>query len=166
MTESLVDVALLAYGGPETAEQVVPFLERLMGRTPDPGTVAAVQERYALIGGASPLPAITARQAAALELKLGERLGGPVRVRHGFLYTEPGVADLRPFSGRAPGGRAAHEPVLLPAHERQVQGADRRRRGPRHRRRRPRDPAARGLVLQPGVRPRAQPPHRRGVRLL
>ena len=56
MTESLVDVALLAYGGPESPEQIVPFLERLMGRTPDPGTIAAVQERYALIGGASPLP--------------------------------------------------------------------------------------------------------------
>ncbi len=119
MTESLVDVALLAYGGPETAEQVVPFLERLMGRTPDPGTVAAVQERYALIGGSSPLPAITARQAAALELKLGERLGGPVRVRHGFLYTEPGVQacvrsldapkvvalPMSPFSSRLTSGR-------------------------------------------------------------
>ena len=100
MTESLVDVALLAYGGPESPEQVVPFLERLMGRTPDPGTIAAVQERYALIGGASPLPAITARQAAALELKLGEKLGAPVRVRHGFLYTEPGVqACLRSLDG-------------------------------------------------------------------
>jgi ferrochelatase len=119
MTESLVDVALLAYGGPESAEQVVPFLERLMGRTPDPGTVAAVQERYALIGGASPLPAITARQAAALELKLVERFGGPVRVRHGFLYTEPGVQacvrsldapkvvalPMSPFSSRLTSGR-------------------------------------------------------------
>ena len=64
MTESLVDVALLAYGGPESPEQIVPFLERLMGRTPDPGTIAAVQERYALIGGASPLPAITVAPGA------------------------------------------------------------------------------------------------------
>jgi hypothetical protein len=45
MTESLVDVALLAYGGPESAEQIVPFLERLMGRAPEPGTIVAVQER-------------------------------------------------------------------------------------------------------------------------
>ena len=51
MTESLVDVALLAYGGPQSPQQVVPFLERLMGRTPEPGTIAVVQERYALIGG-------------------------------------------------------------------------------------------------------------------
>jgi len=119
MTESLVDVALLAYGGPESPEQIVPFLERLMGRTPDPGTVAAVKERYALIGGASPLPAITARQAAALQARLAQELSFPVRVRHGFLYTEPGVQacvrslharevvalPMSPFSSRLTSGR-------------------------------------------------------------
>jgi ferrochelatase len=119
MTESAVDVALLAYGGPESPEQVVPFLERLMGRTPDPGTVASVQERYALIGGASPLPAITARQALALQARLARELALPVRVRHGFLYTEPSVADcvraldadglvalpMSPFSSRLTSGR-------------------------------------------------------------
>ena len=56
MTESLVDVALLAYGGPESPEQIVPFLERLMGRAPDAGRSPSCRERYALIGGASPLP--------------------------------------------------------------------------------------------------------------
>jgi ferrochelatase len=119
MTESLVDVALLAYGGPESAEQVVPFLERLMARAPDPGTVAAVQERYALIGGSSPLPAITARQARALQAKLTEELAFPIRVRHGFLYSEPSVVDcvrsldahevvalpMSPFSSRLTSGR-------------------------------------------------------------
>jgi ferrochelatase len=119
MTESLVDVALLAYGGPESPEQVVPFLERLMGRSPDPGTIAAVQERYALIGGGSPLPAITARQAVALQAKLVQELAFPIRVRHGFLYAEPGVLDcvrsldahevvalpMSPFSSRLTSGR-------------------------------------------------------------
>ena len=119
MTESLVDVALLAYGGPESPEQIVPFLERLMGRTPDPGTIAAVKERYALIGGASPLPGITARQALALQAKLVQELAFPIRVRHGFLYTEPGVVDcvrsldahevvalpMSPFSSRLTSGR-------------------------------------------------------------
>jgi ferrochelatase len=131
MTESLVDVALLAYGGPQGPEQVVPFLERLMARAPDPGTVAAVQERYALIGGASPLPAITARQAQALEVRLGKDLDMPVRVRHGFLYTEPSIEEcvraldapqvvalpMSPFSSRLTSGRyklritAAEEPA-------------------------------------------------------
>jgi ferrochelatase len=121
MNDSLVDVALLAYGGPESPEQVVPFLERLMGRTPDAGTIAAVKERYALIGGASPLPAITARQAAALQATLRRQLAFPVRVRHGFLYTEPSVGDciraldapelvalpMSPFSSRLTSGRYA-----------------------------------------------------------
>ena len=93
MTESLIDVALLAYGGPESPEQIVPFLERLMGRSPEPGTVAAVQERYALIGGASPLPAITVRQTLALQARLVQELACPVRVRPGFLYTEPSIVD-------------------------------------------------------------------------
>ncbi len=119
MTDSLLDVALLAYGGPERSEQIVPFLERLMGRAPDPKTVTAVQERYALIGGASPLPGTTVRQAAALQATLTAKLPFPVRVRHGFLYTEPSVAScvrgldahqvlalpMSPFSSRLTSGR-------------------------------------------------------------
>ncbi len=107
MTESLVDVALLAYGGPESPDQVVEFLRRLMGREPDAGTVRVVQERYALIGGASPLPAITVRQAAALQAKLVQELAFPIRVRPGYLYGEPGVSDcVRALD--------AHEVLALP----------------------------------------------------
>jgi protoporphyrin/coproporphyrin ferrochelatase len=117
--ESIVDIALLAYGGPETAEQIPSFLRRLMGREPDPRTLAVVEERYRLIGGASPLPGITVRQARALEARLALQLPFPVRVRHGFLYTEPTVADclaeldahdvialpLSPFASRLTTGR-------------------------------------------------------------
>jgi protoporphyrin/coproporphyrin ferrochelatase len=94
MAGSSLDVALLAYGGPGGADEIPAFLEALMGRTPSADTLAVVRERYALIGGASPLPAITARQAKALQTRLGERLGGrPVRVRPGFLFSAPSVAD-------------------------------------------------------------------------
>ncbi len=72
MTGGSVDVALLAYGGPETPAQVAPFLERLMGRVPDAATVAAVKERYALIGGASPLPGITVRLKVVSEMNIAE----------------------------------------------------------------------------------------------
>ena len=166
MTESLVDVALLAYGGPESPEQIVPFLERLMGRTPDPGTVAAVKERYALIGGASPLPGITARQAKALQAKLvaGARLPHPRPPRLPLHRAER--RRLRALARRARGRRAAHEPLRLAAHERQVQGAAGRRRGPDDRRPRPRRPAPRGLVREPGLRADHQPARRRGARRL
>lgn len=89
-----------------------------MGRTPDAQTVAAVKERYALIGGASPLPAITARQTEALERRLADEHGDHIRVRHGFLYTQPSIADclealdapdvvalpMSPFSSRLTSG--------------------------------------------------------------
>ena len=107
MPRSLVDIALLAYGGPERPEQIPVFLRRLMGREPDPKTLAVVEERYRLIGGASPLPGITVRQARALEARLAQQLPFPARVRHGFLYTEPTVADCLAELD-------AHEVVALP----------------------------------------------------
>ena len=91
--ESMVDVVLLAFGGPADLSAVAEFLARMTGRTPTDETVAAVRERYAAIGGASPLPEITARQARALQAKLVQELVFPVRVRHGFLFAEPGVAE-------------------------------------------------------------------------
>ena len=137
VTGGSVDVALLAYGGPETPAQVAPFLERLMGRVPDAATVAAVKERYALIGGASPLPGITVRQARALQGRLTRDLPGPVRVRPGFLYGEPSVTDcvraldaaqvvalpMSPFSSRLTSGR--YRAGLAAAEDRAAGGAGR-----------------------------------------
>jgi ferrochelatase len=87
------DVALLAFGGPETVADVAPFVAALTGAAPAPGMLAAVVARYEAIGGGSPLPAITRRQAAALQGALAARLDGAVRVRPGFLYCTPTVAD-------------------------------------------------------------------------
>ena len=107
MTESFVDVALLAYGGPQEAAQIPAFLQRMTGRPANPETLKVVETRYELIGGASPLPDITARQALALQARLVEELALPIRVRHGFLYTQPTVADcLAELDG--------HEVVALP----------------------------------------------------
>jgi ferrochelatase len=107
MTESFVDVALLAYGGPQEAAQIPAFLQRMTGRPANPETLKVVEARYELIGGASPLPDITARQALALQARLVEELALSIRVRHGFLYTEPTVADcLAELDG--------HEVVALP----------------------------------------------------
>jgi protoporphyrin/coproporphyrin ferrochelatase len=107
MTESLVDVALLAFGGPESVEEVPGFLQRMTGRQLDPETLKVVEERYRHIGGASPLPGITARQARALQARLVQELAFPLRVRHGFLYTQPTVADCI-------GELDAHDVVAVP----------------------------------------------------
>ena len=107
MTESLVDVALLAFGGPGSTQQIPDFLQRMTGRPANPDTLKVVEARYELIGGASPLPDMTARQALALQARLVQELAFPVRVRHGFLYTEPTVAEcLAELDG--------HEVVALP----------------------------------------------------
>jgi ferrochelatase len=107
MTESFIDVALLAFGGPGSTQQIPDFLQRMTGRPANLETLKVVEARYELIGGASPLPDITARQALALQARLIQELAFPIRVRHGFLYTEPTVAEcLAELHG--------HEVVALP----------------------------------------------------
>jgi len=107
MTESFVDVALLAFGGPVSTQQIPGFLERMTGRSPSPETLQVVEERYRSIGGGSPLPDITARQTRALQARLIQELAFPLRVRHGFLYAEPNVADcLKELDG--------HEVIAVP----------------------------------------------------
>ncbi len=77
-------ILLLAHGGPHSLEDVPAFLESVRGGRPTPDALATeVQERYRLIGGASPLPGITRRVAAALE----SACGLPVYV--GMLYWHP-----------------------------------------------------------------------------
>lgn len=119
MTESFVDVALLAFGAPGSPELITDFLVRMTGRAPTPETLKVVEERYRLIGGASPLPDITARQARALQARLVQELAFPIRVRPGFLYAHPTVAEcledldahevlavpLSPFASRLTSGK-------------------------------------------------------------
>jgi len=109
-----VDIALLAFGGPSSIDLVPQFLQRMTGKMPPADVVTEVKQRYLAIGGGSPLPEITRRQAAALESLLLAKLGFSLRVRAGFLYTDPSVADclhelnghrvlalpLSPFSSR------------------------------------------------------------------
>ena len=61
-------ILLLAFGGPRSLDEVEPFLTRLFrGRRPSTDQLERVKERYSLIGGCSPLPEITLKQAEALE---------------------------------------------------------------------------------------------------
>ena len=54
-------VLLLAYGSPETPDQVEPYFRHIRGgRTPSPEAVEHLRHRYELIGGRTPLLAITA----------------------------------------------------------------------------------------------------------
>jgi len=83
---------LLAFGGPRSLDEVEPFLIRLMrGRKPSSEQLERVKERYRLIGGHSPLPEITFRQAKSLEEKLNSksyRMKSYVGMRYGSPFIE------------------------------------------------------------------------------
>ena len=89
---------LLAFGGPRSLDEVEPFLTRLFrGRKPSPEQMGRVKERYCLIGGYSPLPEITFKQAKALENNLnkrGHRFKSYVGMRYGHPLIEETLREI------------------------------------------------------------------------
>jgi ferrochelatase len=84
---------LLAFGGPRSLDEVEPFLTRLFrGRKPSPEQLEGVTERYRLIGGGSPLPEITFKQAKALESNLNSK-GYPIKSYVGMRYGHPLIEE-------------------------------------------------------------------------
>jgi ferrochelatase len=66
-------VFYIGFGGPEKHEDIRPFLERVTrGRGIPPERIEEVVHHYDQIGGASPINAITNRQAAALQSLLAK----------------------------------------------------------------------------------------------
>jgi ferrochelatase len=89
---------LLAFGGPRSLDEVEPFLTRLFGgRKPSRGQLEKIKERYRLIGGFSPLPEITFKQARALENSLsskGYNLKSYVGMRYGHPLIEETLKEI------------------------------------------------------------------------
>lgn len=85
-------VLLLTFGGPHSLDEIEWFLEQLMGKPPSPEHVKDLQSRYRSIGGSSPLPEITDRQARVLEERLHER-GQSLSVYVGMRYEHPLIAE-------------------------------------------------------------------------
>lgn len=66
-------VLVMAYGGPDSLEDIEPYLLDIRGGRPtSPALVAEIRERYVKIGGRSPLLEITRMQADALQKRLNE----------------------------------------------------------------------------------------------
>lgn len=80
-------IILIALGGPRSLDEVGPFMTAFMGRPAPPPVIAAVAERYRLIGGRSPLPDLVKAQAEALQ----KELGSGYRVYEGFRYSSPSI---------------------------------------------------------------------------
>jgi len=86
-------VLFLAFGGPEGVDEIRPFLANVLrGRRIPPARVEEVAHHYERFGGVSPITAITARQAAALEAALQAR-GVPLPVRVGARNWRPLLVD-------------------------------------------------------------------------
>jgi len=84
---------LLAFGGPRSLDEVESFLTRLFrGRKPSLEQLEGVTERYRLIGGGSPLPEITFKQARALENSLHSK-GYQIKSYVGMRYGHPLIEE-------------------------------------------------------------------------
>jgi ferrochelatase len=82
-------VLLLAYGGPDSLDDIPAYLLDIRGGRPTPPRlIDEISERYRLIGGLSPLLTIT-RQVAT---KLAGRIGHPVYI--GMRHWHPYIADI------------------------------------------------------------------------
>jgi ferrochelatase len=83
-------VLLMAYGTPESADQVGAYFTHIRGgRTPSADSIARLAQRYEQVGGRTPLLEITTAVAAALE----HRLQGTHSVFVGMKHWHPYIAD-------------------------------------------------------------------------
>jgi len=88
-----IAVLLMAMGGPSALEEVEGFLSRFLeGRLPSRERVEEIKRKYGLIGGGSPLPAITIKQAQKLEAELARR-GHELPVFAALRFSKPSVSD-------------------------------------------------------------------------
>ena len=86
-------ILLLAFGGPNSLDEVEPFLKNVYsGRPLNPFFVQQVRERYQHIGGKSPLLSITERQARSLQNNL-KKMGKPCEVNIGMRYWRPSIPE-------------------------------------------------------------------------
>ncbi|RME13512.1 MAG: ferrochelatase [Ardenticatenia bacterium] len=94
-----IALLVMAYGGPNSLDDIEPYLLDIRGgRATPPELVEEIRERYALIGGRSPLLDITRAQAEALAAALnaeGTATFKPyVGMRHWFPYIREAVEQI------------------------------------------------------------------------
>ncbi len=110
MAGERVAVLLMAYGGPGSLDEVEPYLMDVRGGRPTSAQfVEDVKQRYARIGGRSPIRELTEAQAVGVRQALGERFAVYVGMRHWHPYIRDAVAKIV-----ADGHRRAVGIVLAP----------------------------------------------------
>jgi protoporphyrin/coproporphyrin ferrochelatase len=92
-----IGVLVMAYGGPNSLDEVEPYLLDVRGHRPTPAHIVdEVRNRYAAIGGRSPILEKTTAQSHALEAALGGngRFKAVVGMRHWQPRIAEGLASL------------------------------------------------------------------------
>ncbi|MGI8516946.1 MAG: ferrochelatase [Acidimicrobiia bacterium] len=85
-------VLLVGFGGPESLDEVPAFVESVLGRKPPEHVISSAINRYSTIGGKSPLPATTRRQAVLVAEELSRR-GLQAEVYVGMLHARPTIEE-------------------------------------------------------------------------
>jgi ferrochelatase len=89
-----IGVLLMAYGGPDSLEEVPGYLADIRSGRPTPrAVVEEITEHYRLIGGSSPLRAHSERQRAALAARLDPSL---FRCYLGMRHWSPWIEEVVP----------------------------------------------------------------------
>ena len=87
---SRIGVLVMAHGTPGHPQEIAPFYTRIRrGRPPTPEQLSELEQRYAAIGGVSPLRQRTEAQVDALRDLLDRRHPGRYVVAYGAKHTEP-----------------------------------------------------------------------------
>ena len=94
MAESPIGVLVMAYGGPDSLDDVEPYLRDVRNYRPTSDAVInEVRERYARIGGRSPIRERTQAQADALEAALNGDGTGRYRAFVGMRHWHPFIKE-------------------------------------------------------------------------
>ena len=116
--ETPTGVLLLAYGTPETLDDVEPYYTHIRGgRPPTPEALERLRARYRLVGGRTPLLDLTRTVAEALQSQLDAAAPGHYRVYFGMKHWHPFIGEVVPRMA-ADGIRTAIAVALAPHYSR------------------------------------------------
>ena len=123
MTTAPTGILLLAYGSPDTPDDVEPYFRHIRGgRAPSPEAVAGLRRRYEVIGGRTPLRTITAETADRLQAALDARAPDEYRTYVAMKHWHPFIGDVIPRMA-ADGVRRVVAIVLAPHYSRMSVGS-------------------------------------------
>ncbi len=91
-TNDLIGVLIMAYGGPNSLEEIPGYLADIRnGRVTTPAVLEEISRNYRLIGGKSPLLEISTRQVAAVRARLDP---DKFKVYMGMRHWAPWIEDV------------------------------------------------------------------------